>query len=82
MVFSPPVQQIGRLYAAYFSISFIFLTLLFGNLWLMRKWTVWAYGLYFIINQLICLTYGIWSPRTLLPLIVWVILCFYYRRMG
>ena len=82
LVMSPGIQDKGKLYAVYFSMSFTFLAICMGGFWMMRKWAFWAFALFFVINQTVSLIYQIWTSQTLMPLIFLAIAAIYYRRMG
>jgi hypothetical protein len=81
LVYSPSVQQLGKAYALFRSMGFTFLALCFVGLWMMRRWSVWALAVYFAINQVVCLLYGLWDIATLGPLLILAISAVYYRRM-
>jgi uncharacterized membrane protein len=81
LVFSPAIQSKGRLYGLYTSLNFSFSAVCYGGFWLMRRWAVWAYAGLIAVNQAVNLAYQIWTPQTLLPLIVLATAGLYYRRM-
>ena len=81
LVFSPGVQEKGRIFAIYFSFSFAFLAVCLGGFWMMRKWAFWAYAVFFAVNQAVSLVFQIWNPQSLMPLIFLAIAAIYYRRM-
>ena len=50
--------------------------------WLMRKWAVWTYVAFVIVNQIIFMVQGVWSPLALIiPAIYISIIAIYYKRM-
>jgi hypothetical protein len=81
LVYSPTVLQAGKIYALYRSMGFTFLVVCFGGLWMMRRWAVWAFAGYFVVNQIVCLGFGIWDKNTLEPLLPLAITLAYYRKM-
>jgi hypothetical protein len=81
LVISPEVQARGKLFAVYFSLNFAFLAVCLGGLWLMRQWAFWAYVGYFVVNQAVSFAFQVWSPQTLMPLILLAVAVVYYRRM-
>ncbi|RTL70536.1 MAG: hypothetical protein EKK41_12555 [Hyphomicrobiales bacterium] len=48
------------------------------GLWMMRKWAVYAYAAFAVINQLILLATGLWSPLALIIPTVFIALMFIY----
>lgn len=81
VVYSPSVQKMGMVYALFRSFGFSFLIACFYGLWTMRRWSLWALGAYFLVNQAVCLAYGTWDKGTLGPLVVLGIGLIYSRRM-
>jgi hypothetical protein len=81
LLISPPVQRVGRSYALYLSVAFVFRAVLFSGLLMMRKWAVWGLLLFSLLDQSVCLYFRIWNPSTLLPPLTVVFCFFYYRRM-
>jgi uncharacterized membrane protein len=81
LVFSPAIQAKGKLYALYTSLNFCVSAVCFGGFWLMRRWALWAFAGLIAVNQAVSLAYGIWTPQTLLPLIILATAALYYRRM-
>ncbi len=52
------------------------------GLWTMRKWAVYAYIAFFLVNQVVLATTGLWGLRALLlPGIVIVVMLIYLPRM-
>ena len=48
----------------------------------MRKWAVWTYVAFVIVNQIIFMVQGVWSPLALIiPAIYISIIAIYYKRM-
>jgi len=81
LVYSPSVIQAGKVYALFRSLSFAFLVVCFGGIWNMRRWAVWGLGVYFLANQAVCWSYGLWDKGTLGPLLIVAVVAAYYRRM-
>lgn len=81
LVYSPSILREGMVYALYRSLGFTFLVVCFAGLWMMRRWSVWTLAAYFILNQAVCLSYGIWEKGTLGPLLILALAIVYYRRM-
>jgi hypothetical protein len=53
-----------------------------GNLWMMRKWAVLAYTIYFFVNQGVYLASGMWNERAILfPGLTLIVGWVYYRKM-
>ena len=82
LVLSPPVQEIGRAYALYLSLSTVFEILCLASLWSMRKWAVWGYLAYFLVHQGVHLWIGEWRWFAfLLQTALALTALAYYRRM-
>jgi hypothetical protein len=81
-IFSEPVRSIGSWYPPYLAGSAIVgLTCMIG-LWHMRKWAVFAYTIFVVINQIVLVNMDIWNPFALLiPAIVIAIGFTYLTRM-
>ena len=81
LVYSPTVIQAGKVYAIYRSLGFSCLAFCFAGLWMMRRWGVWAFGAYFILNQIVCWAFDKWDWNTMGPLLPLAVALAYYRRM-
>ena len=83
LVLSPPVREISPWYPVYLSLGTIYTIVCLYNLWLMRKWAVWAFGVYVLANQMACWKLGIWNEKALLfSGMILAASLFYYRRMS
>jgi hypothetical protein len=52
------------------------------GLWMMRKWAVYTYTVFFVITQAIMISAGFFNPIGLIiPLIIIVIMFMYLSRM-
>jgi hypothetical protein len=92
MVISPSVQNYGRWYAVYVSLSAVVMIACLCGLWLMKKWAFWSFLVYFIVNMWIYFEMGILNLKAisldpqvsvsfaLVPVTLLVTLI-YYRRL-
>jgi len=71
LVFSSVAQQIGAWYPPYLGLSALIGLACMIGLWLMRKWAVYTYAGFALINQVVLLVMGRWNIMALLiPAIV------------
>jgi hypothetical protein len=77
----PLIFSIGGWHTLYLSLASVLGLICMVGLWMMRKWSVVAYTIFFVINQVILLTIGTWNIFALLPLIVIAIGFSQYNKM-
>ena len=71
MFFSPFGRTIGTWYLPYLFFSVVLGVACMIGLWQMRKWAVYTYTAFMVINQLILYNFGIWDIKAvLLPAVV------------
>jgi hypothetical protein len=82
MIFSEAAQSIGAWYPPALALSVIVGGVCTVGFWLMRRWALYIYIALGVIVQIVLLTMGIWSLRSLiLPAIVIAIGIVYFPRM-
>lgn len=71
MFFSPVGRTIGTWYLPYLFFSVVLGVACMVGLWQMRKWAVYTYTAFMILNQLVLYYFGIWDVKAvLLPAVV------------
>jgi hypothetical protein len=82
LMFSDAVQNLPGWYPALLGVSALIGLVCMIGLWMMRKWAVYAYTALFVVNQIVLLASGLWSPMAfVVPLIIVVIMFVYLSRM-
>jgi len=82
VIVSGMASQIAPGYPALLGISSAIGAACFVGLWLMRKWAVYVYTAFAVINQGILFAMGLWNPLALiLPAIFIIIMFIYLPRM-
>jgi hypothetical protein len=81
-VFSSEVRNVNFWYPAYVSFSTVFVIVCLYGLSMMRKWSVWAFGAFLVVHQIVQWSVGRWDPTALvLFLAITLSGIFYYHRM-
>jgi len=71
MVFTDVARRIGAWYPPYLAFSALVGLACMIGLWQMRKWAVYVYAAFCVVNQLVLLKMGVWNIFALLiPAIV------------
>ena len=71
VIFSAVARQIGSWYPPYLGFSAVVGLICMVGLWNMKKWAAYTYTAFFLINQVVLLTMGVWNIMALLiPAIV------------
>ncbi len=71
MFFSPVGPSIGTWYLPYLFFSVVLQVVCMIGLWQMRKWAVYTYTTFMVLNQLVLYNFGIWNIEgMLLPVVV------------
>jgi len=71
MFFSPVGRTIGTWYLPYLFFSVVLGVACMVGLWQMRKWAVYTYTVFMVLNQLVLYSFGIWDIKAvLLPAVV------------
>lgn len=79
---SAHISEIGEWFLYHLVISTIIGFCCFLGLWSMRKWALYFYSGILLINQIILLATGLWSPNSLIqPLIVVIFGVAYFHKM-
>ena len=74
LVFSSAARQIGSWYPPYLAFSALIGLVCMIGLWLMKKWSVYAYAGLALLNQVVLLVMGRWNIMALLiPAIVIIV---------
>jgi len=82
MLFSSVVQSIAPWYPPLLAVSAVIGLACMVGLWMMRKWAVYTYTAFFLVNQVILIGTGLWNPVSLIiPLIIIIIMFVYLSRM-
>jgi hypothetical protein len=82
LVFTDIARNIGAWYPPYLAFSAVVGFVCMVGLWKMRRWAVFTYTGFFILNQLVMLMMGVWNVfALLLPGIVIVIAFTYLSKM-
>lgn len=61
LVFSDMARQIGAWYPPYLAFSAIVGLVCMIGLWMMKKWSIVTYTIFFAINQVVLLAAGVWN---------------------
>ncbi|HTC20017.1 MAG TPA: hypothetical protein VK859_04165 [bacterium] len=81
-VFSPEIQNVRSWYPLYVSLETVFLIVCLYNLFMMRKWSFWAFSIFLILHQMVQWQVDRWDVSALaLFLAIEMTAAFYYRRM-
>ncbi len=81
--FVPKVQQIGAWYLPYLGGSLVVQLLCLVGLWHMKRWAVFAYAGFVLLNQLVLYTNNLWEVKALiLPAVVVLLLLKYLPKMS
>jgi hypothetical protein len=81
-VFSGEIRQVNSWYPVYVSLSTVFIMICLYNLFLMRKWSFWAFVIFLIAHQIVQWRVNRWDFSALaLFLAITVTAALYYRRM-
>ena len=81
-IFSELARQVGIWYPPYLAVSVAVGLVCMTGFWKMRKWAVYAYGGFYVLNQLMLLSMGVWNPIAILvPGLVLAITFGYLARM-
>lgn len=81
-VFSGEIRQVSSWYPLYVSLSTVFIIFCLYNLFLMRKWSFWAFVIFLIVHQIVQWRVNRWNISALaLFLAITITAAFYYRRM-
>ncbi|MBP1127238.1 MULTISPECIES: hypothetical protein [Pseudomonas] len=71
LIFSNVTQQIGPWFAPYLGFCSVVGLACFIGLWKMKKWAVYTYTGFFLLNQTVMIAMGIWTVMTIVsPAIV------------
>lgn len=71
MFFSPVGPSIGTWYLPYLFFSVVLGVVCMIGLWQMRKWAVYTYTTFMVLNQVVLYYFGIWDIKAvLLPAVV------------
>lgn len=71
LAFSTTAQQIGSWYPPYSGFSAVTGLACMVGLWMMKKWAVYTYTGFVVLNQVVLLAMGVWTITALLvPAIV------------
>ena len=82
MIFSQPSKDLGSFYQFYLGFSTCVGIVSMVGLWKMKKWAVWLYSGFVIINQVILLYLGTWNFFALLIPGIFIGMSLYYvKRM-
>ena len=82
LIFMDVARKIGAWYPPLLAFSAVFGVICFVGLWKMKRWALFAYTAFCVINQIVMLVMGIWSVFALLiPGIVIAIGFKYLPRM-
>jgi hypothetical protein len=82
LIFSDIARGIGAWYPPYLALSAVVGIVCMFGLWWMRKWSVFAYTAFVVLNQVVLFAMGVWSVFALLiPAIVIAIGFTYLSRM-
>lgn len=74
LIFSATARSIGAWYPPYLAVCSIAGLACMVGLWLMKKWSVFAYAGLLAINQVVLMAMGVWNIFALvIPLIVVVV---------
>ena len=61
LVFSDMSKQIGTWYPPYLAFSAVVGLVCMIGLWMMKKWSIVTYTIFFAMNQAVLLAFGVWS---------------------
>ncbi len=82
IIFSEIAKSVGAWYPPYLVFSTIIGLVCMIGLWMMKKWSIIAYTLFVVINQVVMITFGVWNIFALIiPGIVIVIGFLNYKKM-
>jgi len=82
LIFSQAAVSIGAWYPPYLAFSAVVGLACTIGLWLMRKWGVYLYAAFMVVNQIVLAGEGVWNILALvIPLIVVVVGFAYLSRM-
>jgi hypothetical protein len=82
LLFTDAVAQVAPWFFPFFGISSLIGLLCLIGLWLMRRWALYAYTTFAVIDQAILLATGIWHPVALVvPAIVVIGMFIHWSRM-
>lgn len=82
MIFGEAARLIGAWYPPYLALSAVIGAVCTVGFWLMRRWALYLYAAFFVINQIVLLAMGVWSIMALIvPAIVVAIAFAYHARM-
>jgi len=74
LVFKKPFIQVATWYSPYLALSSILVLICMIGLWYMKKWAIYLYTGYIILNQLVLASLGIWNLFSIfIPAIVAII---------
>lgn len=74
LIFSPLARMIGSWYPPYLAFSCVVGFVCMVGLWKMKKWAVYIYTGFVLLNQIVLLSMGVWNVFALIiPAIVIVI---------
>lgn len=80
--FLPVFQKIGSWYLPYLIVSAIIGLFCFIGLWYMRKWSVYVYTIFCIVNQVLLIETHTWTLFSLLMSLIFVgIMWVYIKKM-
>ena len=68
-------HKIGAWYPPYSAFSVVLVLVCMVGLWKMRKWAVYVYTGFCVINQLVLLAMGVWNILTLLIPGIYIAIC-------
>ncbi|MEK6833731.1 MAG: hypothetical protein AABY32_06840 [Nanoarchaeota archaeon] len=81
-VFSDAVKSIGAWYLPYLAFSAVVGLVCFIGLWMMKKWSIIAYTIFVVINQVVMISMNVWNILALIiPGIIIVIGFLNYKEM-
>jgi hypothetical protein len=66
LIFSPLAQQVGAWYPPYLGFSAVIGLACMIGLWMMKKWSAYAYTGLVALNQVVMLAMGVWNILALL----------------
>lgn len=81
--FSPKTLQIGSWYLPYLCFSVLMGMVCMLGLWKMKKWAVYTYTVFVILNQIVLYLNGLWElPALIFPVLVVLLILKYMPDMS
>ena len=82
VIFTDAARRIGAWYPPALAFSAVVGLICMVGLWQMRRWAVFTYAAFCVLNQIVLISMGVWSPFALiLPGIVVAISFSYLSKM-